>query len=295
MTTEERTKAMMRVSWITVLVNLLLSVLKLVAGIVAHSGAMLSDAVHSASDVLSTFGVMIGTKLSGRKADESHPYGHERLECIASIFLAIFLAAAGGSIGYNGIETLIRAKETPIVIPGVLALIAAVLSIVTKEGMYWYTVKAAKTLSSPALQADAWHHRSDALSSVGSLIGIAGARLGFPMLDPIASVVICLFIFKAAYDIFAMAIQGLTDHSVSPAMEQQLRESMLAEEGVMGIDLLRTRQFGAFFYVDAELSVDGNLPLVEAHEIAHRVHDHVESTFPKVKHCMIHLNPGNTK
>ena len=188
----DRQKTAMKVSWITIAANFVLSVFKLAAGIIAKSGAMVSDAVHSASDVLSTFVVMAGVKISGKKADDSHPYGHERMECVASMFLAVILAVTGIGIGISGINKITGGGE--LTVPGVLALVAAAISIMVKELMFWYTRHYAKKLNSGALMADAWHHRSDALSSVGSLIGIGGALLGVPILDPIASVVICLFI-----------------------------------------------------------------------------------------------------
>ena len=186
----------MRVSRISIAVNVGLSIFKLIAGILAHSGAMISDAIHSASDVLSTVGVMVGVHLAGRKSDQEHPYGHERMESIVSILLAVFLAAVGIGIGWSGLQDILSGEYNSLPVPGMLAAAAAILSIAVKEWMYWFTRAAAKRINSPALMADAWHHRSDAFSSVGALIGIVGARLGFPVLDSIASVVICLFIVK---------------------------------------------------------------------------------------------------
>lgn len=280
----------MRVSWQTILVNLILSAGKLAAGILGRSAAMISDAVHSASDVFSTLIVMVGLKLSGRAADANHEYGHERLECVAAILLAVVLAATGVGIGYAGLES-IRSPQT-LTVPGLAALWAAVISIAVKEGMYWYTRWAARECGSAALMADAWHHRSDALSSVGSLVGIAGARLGFPILDPVASLVICVFILKAALDIFRQAIEQLTDQAASPKLERQMQALILKQNGVVALDLLKTRQFGSKLYVDVEFSADGNLTLREAHKIAQTVHDQIEAAFPTVKHCMVHVNPA---
>ena len=175
--------------------------------------------------------------------------------------------------------------------PGVLALVAAIVSIAAKEGMFWYTRRAADKIHSAALMADAWHHRSDALSSVGSLVGIAGAQLGLPILDPIASLVICLFILKASYDIFMSAVRQLVDQSADPEVESAMAETIQAQDGVLRLDLLRTRQFGSRLYVDVEISADGNQSLASAHEIADRVHDQIEADFPAVKHCMVHVNP----
>ena len=280
----------MRVSAVTILGNLILTVFKLAAGILAHSGAMISDAVHSASDVLSTFVVIAGVKLSGKESDKEHPYGHERFECVAAVILSVMLAITGAGIGWAGIQTILG-DAAELVIPGRLALVAAVISIVSKEAMYWYTRNAAKKLDSSALMADAWHHRSDALSSVGSFVGILGARLGIPVLDPVASVVICIFILKAAVDIFRDAISKMLDTSCSEEVENEMREVVQTQEGVLGVDRLQTRLFGDRVYVELDIAADANATLTKAHDVAVRVHDAIEKTFPKVKHCMVHVNP----
>ena len=177
-------------------------------------------------------------------------------------------------------------------IPGALALVAAVVSIVVKEVMFWYTWLAAKKIDSSALQAEAWHHRSDALSSVGSFAGILGARLGFPVLDPAASVIICLFILKAAWDILADALGKMTDHACDPETTAEMKASILAQPGVLGVDALNTRLFGDRVYVDVEIAADGELPLKVTHATAQAVHDALEAQFPQVKHCMVHVNPA---
>ncbi len=280
----------MHVSTISILVNLGLSLFKLLAGLFAHSGAMVSDAIHSASDVFSTIIVMVGINISGKKSDKKHPYGHERLECVASLLLAILLFATGSGIGIKGLEKIV-AGSSAIAIPGLLALYAALFSIAVKEWMYWYTRSAAKKINSGALMADAWHHRSDALSSVGSFIGIFGARLGFPMLDPLASIVICLFIIKASWDIFVDTINKMIDKSCDDQTINRMRNTILIQPGVIDIDLIHTRMFGSKIYVDVEIAADENLPLKEAHAIAESVHDAIEQTFLQVKHCMVHVNP----
>ncbi|MCD8146729.1 MAG: cation diffusion facilitator family transporter [Clostridiales bacterium] len=290
---DPKTKAKIayRVSWTSVWGNMLLAAFKLAAGLLAHSSAMISDAVHSASDVFSTFTVMIGVKLSSRQADADHEYGHERLECIASLLLAALLAVTGLGIGYSGIQKIAQASYGQLEAPGRLALVAALVSIVCKEAMYWYTRRAAKQTGSSALMADAWHHRSDALSSIGSLIGIWGARMGWPVLDPAVSLVICLFILKVSYDVFRQAVNELTDRSCPAYIEEEMRLSVLRQTGVERLDLLRTRQFGTRVYVDVEIAADGELSLTQAHGIAQKVHDTIEREFPSVKHCMVHVNP----
>ena len=280
----------LRVSSVSIVGNILLSGFKLFAGFAAKSSALISDAVHSASDVFSTIVVMVGIKFAHRAADKSHPYGHERMECVAAMLLAVLLAATGFGIGAAGISQIFSGRYLPPA-PGLLALAAAGISILTKEAMFWYTYFAAKRIHSSALMADAWHHRSDALSSIGSFAGILGARLGLPILDPLASVGICLFILKAAWDIFRDAIGKMTDHSCDDVTVAKLQELILEQEGVLGIDDLKTRLFGDRIYVDIEIRADGNKTLTEAHAIAQRTHDAVEAYFPTVKHCMIHVNP----
>lgn len=281
----------MRVSAVSVVVNLILALFKFAAGILAHSGAMVSDAIHSASDVFSTFIVIIGVTVSGRKSDKEHPYGHERMECVASILLAIFLFATGLGIGAEGVRKIASGDIGGMSIPGKLALYAAVISIVIKEWMYWYTRAAAKMINSGALMADAWHHRSDALSSVGAFAGILGARLGFPVLDPLASVVICVFIGKASWDVFRDAMNKMVDHSCDEETIDNIQGVVMDREGVVSIDVIRTRVFGPRAYVDIEIGADENLSLKAAHKIAEDVHSAVERKFPEVKHCMVHVNP----
>ena len=282
----------MQVSANSIAVNLMLSIFKLIAGLLASSGAMISDAIHSASDVFSTIIVIIGVKISGKASDEDHPYGHDRFECVASIILAILLGVTGVGIGLTGVQKLIAGHYDTLAIPGILGLAAAVISIVVKEIMYWYTRNAAKKINSGALMADAWHHRSDALSSVGSFVGIFGARMGFPMLDPLASVVICLFVVKAAVDIFRDAISKMTDRSCDQKTVNEMHDCIMNIRGVEGIDLLKTRSFGSKYYVDIEISADGNKKLWETHAIAENVHQAIEHQFPLVKHCMVHVNPA---
>ncbi|PXV91524.1 cation diffusion facilitator family transporter [Lachnotalea glycerini] len=285
----------MRVSVISIIINVVLSLFKLLAGIFAQSGAMISDAIHSASDVFSTFIVMIGVNISNKKSDTQHQYGHERFECVASIILAVILAITGIGIGISGIEKIFSGNYEELQIPGVLALVAAVMSIIVKEWMYWFTRAAAKKINSGALMADAWHHRSDALSSVGAFIGIFGARLGYPILDPIASVVICLFIEKASYDIFKDAIDKMIDKSCDTKTISDIKQIIAEQEGVESIDEVRTRLFGAKIYVDVEISADGSKSLNETHNIAQNVHDEIENKIPMVKHCMVHVNPTLVK
>lgn len=283
-------KIAMKVSIISIIANVVLAAFKLVAGILAHSSAMVSDAIHSASDVFSTFVVMIGIKIASKEPDEEHPYGHERMECVAAIILATILCITGLGIGKNALE-FITGNSSEVSVPGMLALIAAIVSIIVKEAMFWYTRHYAKMIDSGALMADAWHHRSDALSSIGAFIGIIFARMGYVMMDSIACLVICVFIVKAAYDIFKDAIDKMVDKSCSLEVEAEIRTIVMSVDGVKGIDSLSTRLFGNKMYVDIEIRADGEKTLNETHEIAEAVHDSIEAQFEKVKHIMVHVNP----
>ena len=280
-----------RVSVISIIQNVLLSVFKLMAGIFANSSAMISDAIHSASDVFSTIIVLIGVKLSSRVSDKEHPYGHERMECVAAILLSIVLFITGLGIGTEAFRDIVQGNYENLKMPGMLALVAAIISIVTKEAMYWYTRYYAKKIDSAALMADAWHHRSDAFSSIGALIGIAGSRLGFPVMDAVASLVIFVFIVKAAFDIFKDAMDKMVDHSCDESTEEEIYNCVMKHEEVLGIDMLQSRIFGNKIYVDLEIRVNAEYTLEKAHDIAEEVHEDIERNFPKVKHVMIHENP----
>lgn len=280
-----------RLSLVSLIGNALLSGFKLLAGVWGHSGAMISDAIHSFSDGLTTFIAWFGVKVSRRAADASHPYGHERLECVASLFLGIVLMGTGIGVGRAGLETIFSGQYETITPPGAIAR-AAVLSIVSKEAMYWYTRYYAKLIHSDAFMADAWHHRSDAFSSIGSLIGIGGAMLGFPVMDSVASVVICVFILKVAYDILKDAVVKMLDTSCGEQYEAELQKFVSEQKDVVCVDTLHSRMFGSKVYVDLEIEVDGSKTLQEAHDVAERVHTELEHRFPDIKHVMVHLNPA---
>ena len=280
-----------RVTSIGIIGNVILSLFKFLAGIFGHSSAMVSDAIHSLSDVLATFIAWLGIRLSMQAPDREHPYGHERLECVASMLLGTILFGTGLMIGLSGLKTILAGHYEELQAPECIALIAAVVSIATKEGMFWYTRHYAKVLNSAAFMADAWHHRSDALSSIGSLIGIGGAMLGFPILDPLASVAIAVCIIKVAYDILKDAVSKMLDTACSSEYEKKLADFISAQDGVDRLDVLHTRMFGNKIYIDAEISVDGDKSLTDAHEIAESVHTQVEKHFDNIKHIMIHVNP----
>ncbi len=292
----EEKKAIAKMAGVGVIGNVFLAVFKITAGTIGHSAAMVSDAVHTLSDIFATIVAFIGVTLSKKEADREHPYGHERMECVASIILATILFLTGLGIGVNCARAIADGSYLEMEIPGIIAVVAAVVSILVKEAMFWYTMYYAGKFKSSAFKADAWHHRSDAISSIGALAGIIGARCGFPIMDQISGIVICLMILWVAYGIFKDAVGKMLDTSCEEAFEEELKAFVVrnAEESghAVGIDLVRTRKFGEKIYVELEINADGNLSLNEAHGIADQLHDAIEVEYPDVKHVMIHMNPA---
>lgn len=284
-------KIVRQVTSVGIVGNIILVIFKLYAGIIGKSEAMVSDAIHSLSDVFATFVAFIGIRVSRKAPDSSHPYGHDRFECLASMMLGIILLCTGLGIGISGLRSILNQYEAPREIPSLITLIAAIVSIVTKECMFWYTRYYAKKIRSSVFMADAWHHRSDALSSVGSLVGIIGSRMGYPVMDSIACVIICLFIIKVGFSILKDAVVKMLDTSCGEEWDSSMSNYILSQPGVDRVDLLQSRKFGDKIYLDVEISVDGNLSLFEAHSIAETVHDSVEKQYPEIKHIMIHENP----
>lgn len=287
MKTLTREKKTMRVSFVSIGGNLFLCILKLFAGILGRSGALISDAVHSAADAVDTIIVIIGIKLASKAPDDRHPYGHERMECVAAILLSIVLGIVGIGIGYAGLEKILSGQYEVMGTPSKLALFAALISIAIKEGLYWYMRGTAKKINSDSLMAIAWHNRADSLSSIGSLIGIVGARAGLAILDPLVSVIICLFVIKAALSIFRGAVNKMTDHACDPETSSAIKEQILeyAQQGSLG--QFRTRLFGDKIYVDAELFLPGELSLDQSWKICRQIQDSIEETFDEIKECRI--------
>jgi len=282
-------KLAVRVSALSMGINALLAACKLGFGLYARSDALISDAANSATDVFFTLIVMGGVLLSSRESDRDHTYGHERLESVASILLAVILFAVGAGIGYRGIaKALTQSAEE---IPGAAALVVSAVSAAVKAVMFAYTKSAAKQTGSSALLADAYNHRSDVLASLGGFSGILAARLGVPVMDPLAAAVICLFILRAAVSVFWDAMNKLVDKSCDPATVQKMKEIALATPGVVRVDEIKTRLFGPRIFVDIEIVCDGELTLFASHDIAESVRGRVEEAFSDVKHCMVHVNP----
>ena len=291
-TKPDETAIIRKLSLVGIIGNVFLSAFKFIAGIMGNSSAMVSDAVHSLSDVFATFIAFLGVRFGRREADASHPYGHERIESLAAIVLGLILLVTGVGIGWVGLEKILAGNYESLPIPGMIAHVAAIVSIAVKEGMFWYTRHWARVIRSSAFEADAWHHRSDAMSSIGALVGVGGSMLGYPVLDPIASVVICLFILKQGISIIYDALKKMLDTSCGEQFEKEVRQLVDAENQVERIDMLRTRMFGDKVYIDMEIAIDGSMQLTDAHAIAERVHDDIEHAFPEVKHVMIHVNPA---
>ena len=287
---KEVVRVAVRVSVVSIVANVLLSAVKLIAGIIGKSMALVSDAIHSLSDVFGSVIVIIGVKFSKKEADEDHPYGHEKIECLASLALAAILFFTAGIIVFDTIEKILNNESLET--PSLVALIVAFVSRVAKEGLYWYTRLAAKKIGSQALKAEAWHHRSDALSSIGSLIGVGGAMLGYKIFDPIAAGIIALLICKVAVSITKDAVDKMIDKSCDPETIKAMSEVVESVPGVIKLDLIKTRLFGTRCYVDIEISADKNLRLEDSHQIAENVHDLIEEKFEEVKHCTVHVNPS---
>lgn len=284
---DERLKIAIKVSKNTMIANGFLSVIKILIGFLSKSNGMIADGFHSFSDFISTIAVIISLKLSSKPADHDHPYGHEKIESLASIFLSLTLALLSIGLSFSAYKNI---SNNNLFIPGKAAIFAAILSIIIKEWMYHYTIKYAKLLNSPSMKADSWHHRSDALSSVAALIGIMGSRLGFPILDSLVSILISFLILKVSFKILKEGIEQLIDKSASDEIINNMIKKIESVPGVKNIDNIKTRLHGNKIYVDLEISVDKNLTVLEGHNIAQEVHNIIEED-TNVKHCMVHVNP----
>lgn len=284
----ERCRIVNTICLVTILANVVLSIIKFIAGGVGHSTAMISDSIHSMSDVITTVIALIGIKMSNHEKDREHPYGHERFECIASMILSFILFITGLLL----VDTSLSSRDTLYKVnPSMIALVVAIISIVAKEIMYRYTMYYATKINSIALRADAHHHRSDALSSLGALIGIALSMIGFKYGDMLASICIAVIICYEAFKIFSESVDKIVDKACDISTVKDIEKVIKTVNGVQRIDELRTRQFGEKMYVDVDIAVDGEITLAKAHEIAEEVHDTIETKFNDCKHVMVHVNP----
>lgn len=268
--------------------NIILTTLKALAGIVGHSGAMIADSIHSASDIFASAVVYISLKIAKKPADECHPYGHGKAEAISTAIVGIMLLAAGVTIMKTAFNTI---REGSMEAPGIIALYAAILSIVIKEIMYRLTYKVGKKINSPSTIANAMDHRSDAFSSVATFIGIGGAIIGFPILDPIAGIVVSLFILKMSIDILKDGIRQIMDSSIEDEKISSIRENVLSVDGVKDTHGIRVRQSGPNYIVDLDICVDKDIPLHEAHEIGDAVRSKIYKSVDKIYEVRVHVDP----
>lgn len=277
------------------IVNLILVIIKFIGGTLGHSAAMVADAVHSLSDFLTDIIVLVFIRISGKPQDDTHDYGHGKYETLATLIIGGILVFVGVRILIDSSLLISKAINGEILPrPEMIALIVAAISILAKEGLYHYTVFKGKSLDSKALTANAWHHRSDALSSIGALIGISGAMfLGekWRILDPIAAIVVSALIIKVAVDIIKPCIDELLERSLSQAIENEITEIMISTPGVKAMHRLRTRRIGNTIAVEAHIKMDKNLPLVDAHAIASEVENRLREKYGPQTHIGLHMEP----
>ena len=277
----------------TMLFNLFLMIMKIIAGIIGKSTAIISDALNSAGDVGTAFVVLITGKMSRKADDDDHQYGHEKYESMVSVFLGVALIVTVLEIGKTAFSQIYGYFFQDLVIekPGFVALFAAIATIVIKETMYQFTIRSAKKANSPSLNAMAWDHRSDELSALGVIIGIGGAMLGVVVLEPIASLIICFFILNVAFRIIKVGFSQVVDQAADSHVIEAIKEIVATHPEIKNLDDLKTRIFGAKLYVDMEIAINPTLSVKNGHAIAEQLHDEIEEKIPNVKHCMIHVNP----
>lgn len=290
-----REKEIYKVTLIGTVVNALLIVLKLVAGIIGRSSAMVADAVHSLSDFVTDAIVLIFVRIAGLPSDKGHDYGHGKYETLATLIIGCILAMAGIGLLISGIEQVVRSFNGELLPrPRMVALIVAVLSIASKEWLYRYTVKVGRATESQAVIANAWHHRSDAISSGGTLVGIAGAMfLGeqWRILDPLAAVMVSMFIIKSGYDIILPSVGELLEASLPDSQEREIRTLVMSIDGIKNVHNLRTRRIGCTIAADMHVKMDGGMSLSEAHALASRAERAIKSQFGENSIVTIHMEP----
>lgn len=292
---KNREKEIFRVTWIGSMVNLLLLILKFFTGIVGHSAAMVADAVHSLSDFVTDIIVIVFVRISGKPEDEDHGYGHGKYETLATAIIGLILFIVGIGILFNGAKSIFDSiNGKPLATPSLSALIVAALSIFFKEILYRYTMAKSKKLNSQALVANAWHHRSDAFSSIGTFIGIGGAIcLGeqWRILDPLAAIVVSFFIMKVSLQLLKPCVEELLEHSLPAEIENRILEIIQSFPDVSAPHHLRTRRIGNHIAVEVHIRMDGNTPLKEAHLLASQIEKAIKSEFGKETHIGIHMEP----
>ena len=291
----DRTKDIYRVTLVGSVINVVLLLFKFVAGIIGHSAAMLADAVHSLSDFVTDVIVLVFIRISGKPQDKSHDYGHGKYETLAMTLIGVaLLLVALGILNSGAMKIKLWLDGEQLEAPGTIALWAALLSVVLKEGVYRYSMIKARQLNSPAVEANAWHHRSDALSSIGTAIGIGGAIfLGqrWTVLDPIASVVVGIFIVKVSFSLLRRGIGDLLEQSLPDAVEEEILQLVAALPGLSKPHDLRTRRIGNHYAIELHILMDGNITLREAHDKASEVEETLKSHYGQETHVAVHVEP----
>jgi cation diffusion facilitator family transporter len=285
---DRRHRIVKRITITGAIVNCLLAASQIVFGIVGHSQALLADGFHTLSDLLSDFIVLFAVKQSSAAADEDHPYGHGRIETLATVILGFLLVAAGLGIGYRGIDSIASSQQSN---PALITLVFAGLAIVAKEFLYRYTMKAAKQTHSNLLESNAWHHRSDALSSVVVLVGISAQLLGVPYMDILAAIVVAIMIIVMGLRLTSKAFAELIDTSLDIELVGQVRSLIEGNESVREVHSLRSRSMGGLGYVDAEIRVNPRLTVSEAHYVAFSLEQAIKASFEQIIDVSIHVDP----
>ncbi|MDY4512607.1 MAG: cation diffusion facilitator family transporter [Paludibacteraceae bacterium] len=292
---ETREQAIYKATWIGFFVNMLLSVGKLIAGFVGRSGAMIADGVHSVSDFATDIVVLLFVRISAKPKDEDHDYGHGKYETLATVVIGVALAAVAIGILVDSAERIAQVlRGESIARPGIVALVAAAVSIVAKEALYWYTMLTAKRVDSPALKANAWHHRSDAFSSIGTLIGIGGAYFlseQWRVLDPIAAIVVGALIIKVAYDLVMPGLNELLERSLPKEQEDEIVALVLADKRLSDVHNLKTRRIGAGIAVELHVRVQGNMTVNESHAITRNIEQLLRQQYGDRTQVIIHIEP----
>lgn len=285
----DRYKEGKKISYITILGNIFLAVLKIIVGTLTGSSALIADGFHSVSDVASTLAVLIAIYVSSKPPDQEHQYGHGQAESIAAKILGILLLLTGLTLGYNIFRQIVNQNFN---IPGIYGLWAAIASIIIKEVMFRYTYKVGKATDNQALIADAWHHRSDAISSVAAAAGILGANMGYPILDPIAGAIVAILIIRVGWNIIVDAIDTLMVKAPSEEESRELEKFVKQIDGVKGIQQLRAHYNGVDLYVDLRIIVDSQLTVEQGHDISVKVRTSLMDEFEKIREVIVHIHPG---
>ena len=280
-----------KITVISILLNIGLTILKILAGILGNSTAIIADGLHSASDIITSIGILIGNKISRKPRDDEHQYGHEKAESLVSFILAAVLIGIALKIGYDGFKDLININN--ILVPNALPLVVALISIAVKEYQYQITIRVAKKINSSSLKADAWHHRSVAFSSIAAFIGIGGAMLGFKILDPIASIIVAIVVIKVGIEILKSACDELMDSSISKEDIREIKSLIDNNKKIYGIKDFKSRKYGSIAYIDMSIFIDKSKTLEEAHDIADNLEHSIISNLNYIKEINIHTEPYN--